>query len=318
MQAQKRRKVWLIGGYGPNGGNIIAYHVGLILWKHFNCKITVVSFNERCLEPHPMFEHEEVFDSILVADFIKLVEPNDFMISHGSFSNRQLGLRVKCEKLMFVQSFNTFKLLDVYFDHYVVVSSFVKRFLKSTYNLEAQIISPFIDFKKIPKPIPWNEKKDELLVYPKFNKDQFSFFFASIKNRLIKENIPFTVLDDKKKIEQKELYETINQYKYFLTLSIAEGFGLVPLEAMSMGVVVLGFNGYGGRQYMQVGKNCLTVEHQKVHRIFPNLKWAIENDLEAQKIGAQAKATATNFSYKVFENRWISYFFNIFEKKLKV
>jgi len=39
-------------------------------------------------------------------------------------------------------------------------------------------------------------------------------------------------------------------------LSVAEGFGLVPLEAMAMGSVVVGFDGYGGREHLTPGANC--------------------------------------------------------------
>src|SRR5207302_1108578 len=45
---------------------------------------------------------------------------------------------------------------------------------------------------------------------------------------------------------QSELLSRLGSVRYLLTLSPVEGFGLVPLEAMAMGTLVVGYDGFGG------------------------------------------------------------------------
>jgi glycosyltransferase involved in cell wall biosynthesis len=54
----------------------------------------------------------------------------------------------------------------------------------------------------------------------------------------------------------RELMARIGQCRHLLTLSAAEGFGVVPLESVAMGTTVMGFDGLGGRDYMRPGINC--------------------------------------------------------------
>ena len=46
--------------------------------------------------------------------------------------------------------------------------------------------------------------------------------------------------------------------------SYAQGFGLMPLEAMAMGCTVVGFDGYGGRDYMRPDINCCVVPYPDI------------------------------------------------------
>jgi hypothetical protein len=59
-------------------------------------------------------------------------------------------------------------------------------------------------------------------------------------------HIPWDVIVDK---PEAEVAATLGRAAVFLSLSYMESVGLVPLEAMASGCVVIGFHGYGGLEY---------------------------------------------------------------------
>jgi len=52
-----------------------------------------------------------------------------------------------------------------------------------------------------------------------------------------------------KYMENKEFIKTMSNYKYFINFYFDEGFGLPPLEAMSVGTVPIIINNHGARSY---------------------------------------------------------------------
>jgi glycosyltransferase involved in cell wall biosynthesis len=59
-------------------------------------------------------------------------------------------------------------------------------------------------------------------------------------------HIPWDIIIDK---PEAEVAETLGRAAIFLSLSHMESVGLVPLEAMASGCVVIGFHGHGGLEY---------------------------------------------------------------------
>jgi hypothetical protein len=59
-------------------------------------------------------------------------------------------------------------------------------------------------------------------------------------------SIPWQAIDNTTEEQTADILGTATIY---LSLSAMESFGLVPIEAMSAGCVVVGFNGYGGMEY---------------------------------------------------------------------
>jgi glycosyltransferase involved in cell wall biosynthesis len=52
---------------------------------------------------------------------------------------------------------------------------------------------------------------------------------------------------------ETEVADILRESMIFLSFSTQEGFGLPPLEAMACGCVVVGYDGFGGREYFQRG-----------------------------------------------------------------
>jgi glycosyl transferase family 1 len=59
-------------------------------------------------------------------------------------------------------------------------------------------------------------------------------------------SIPWTILEDR---SEREIAETFGRSTIVLSLPFLESFGLVPLEAMASGAVVIGFHGHGALEY---------------------------------------------------------------------
>lgn len=303
-----KKTLWLIEGYGPNGGNHTVWQIGKTIQQHFDITVKNVHFGRNKKTTGLFYGLDETIESFPFFDFRKKLQKQDILLSHGSFSKHALGLRFDCTKIMYVQGFSTFKVIDGFFDHYVAVSDFVQNYLRNTYRIQASLILPFIKLDNMPKPLPWEEKKEAIFVYPKFNKDHFELMFPKIEQFLKRQNIEYDLLINNVKIEQTDLHNIINRYKYFMSLSVAEGFGLVPLEAMHLGCVVLGFDGFGGRSYMKRGENCLTVPYPQLQKVIGNIRQAFKQKDMVKQISEQAQITPQQYSLEAYNKNWIDFF----------
>ena len=85
----------------------------------------------------------------------------------------------------------------------------------------------------------------------------------------------------------------------FLSLSRLEGFGLPPLEAMASGCLVVGFTGFGGKEYARPD-NGLWVEEDDLIRCAQVLAEAVRmlqhNPQETVKLTSNARQTAAEYN----------------------
>lgn len=59
-------------------------------------------------------------------------------------------------------------------------------------------------------------------------------------------SVPWAIIENK---PEREIAEIFGRSTLVLSLPFLESFGLVPLEAMASGAIVIGFHGYGGLEY---------------------------------------------------------------------
>lgn len=307
MLAQRYQRVFVIGAYLPNGGTRMAYHVGRILERDFGITAIAVQIVDETPD-HGIHDYDLAMPQVTLAQMEQDIRAEDILIVNPSFSSHQFGWRLPGLKLCYVQGFNTYALLDRGFDHYVAVSGFVRDFLHSVYALETSVIAPFIELERMPEAPAWEQRPARLVLpYRKGIAEVWEQSFARLRE-IVAARAPQIEFDEPlagTDIAQPELFARIGAARYFLTLSAAEGFGLVPLEAMALGCTVVGYDGFGGRQYMRPNENCLTAAYPQIERVADMLIAAVNDPAHSVQIAQCGRETARSYTYAAFRNAWI-------------
>jgi len=314
------RKVYVVEAYVPNGGTYMAYHVARILHLDFGYEVYVLTDNPDLDKGHAhgMFSYEPLFPCLPLSKASTIVRNQDVLICNPSFSAHNFGLKVRGMKIMYIQGFTTFSVLDRFFDYYVSVGNFTHNFLKNIYDLESTIIPAFLEDPPLESPAKqsppeWSQRRPYSVTLNL--KGEVSYLLLSRLREILKtkdRNLEVSIDWDgaikaaqKRKIH-KDFISTIAASRYLLTLSVAEGFGLVPLEAMAVGTVVMGFDGFGGRDYMVTGKNCAVCPYPDVLGVAEQMIKVIGDTNYAQTLSALGIKTAARYNYKTFRKAWIA------------
>ncbi len=305
MTAQRRR-AFVIGAYIPRGGTYMSYHLGHILHHDFGFQMIAVQIGKEAAD-NGILSYDPKFPSITVAGMEAEINDDDVLVCNPSYSAYMFGLRLPGRKLCYVQGFNTFKVLDRGFDAYVAVSDVVRRYLSAVYDLSPPIIPPFVDLAGTPVAQSWWARPPgSILVYAKDNAAA-----APIIERIraiLSSRAPDIALDSfitGVALPQAEFMQRLGRYRHLLNLSIAEGFGLVSLEAMAMGTTVLGFDGFGGRDYMQPGINCAVAAYPDIEAVTDHLIAVIRAPELGARFADVGRATAERYGYDRFRSAWV-------------
>lgn len=303
-------RVFVMGAYIPAGGTHMAYEIGRVAHKSLGLSCHAVICDQESPQ-QSVFDYPEIFDSVQRGDLPGIVRPQDLLICNPSFSDGSVGLIHNCRKLMYVQGFNTFTTLDRWFDSHIAVSGFVQDYLANVYGLEAPIIRPFVTIDNIPQKSWWSREKDSVWFYLKGNQTTQMAILERFRQELRNlDPAAEAAIDWDGSIlwagsqKQHTLLTKLAERRHFVTLSACEGFGLVPLEAMAMGTTVLGFDGFGSRDYMRSGANCLVQVYPNLKGVAVDLLNCLHHEERAATIAARGPATAARYSRAQFEVSW--------------
>src|SRR5699024_1543922 len=125
--------------------------------------------------------------------------------------------RLPCHKVMYLQGVNTFTTLDKNFDHYVASSRFVQQHVKENFNVDSQVIHPFINIDIFNKGIPWKQRSNQilLLTYKNETLREYKKLIHQYQRRYPLGSLSFKRI---KNLPQEELSTIMGQHKYYLTL----------------------------------------------------------------------------------------------------
>jgi hypothetical protein len=285
----------------------MAYHVGLILHEVFGFECFALDIDIG-MPDRDLFEYPRRFSRLPWEAGGAMATPDDLLVVNPSFSSLLLGLSFPGRKLSYVQGFTTFDVLDGFLDHYVAVSGFVRDFLARTYGLDPPVIPAFVHTERVPEPPPWEERPPgRVLVLRKSHSAAFLKYLtpllAARRPGLRVEFDPVTGL-----LSQRELLEKMQGYRYVLSLSACEGFGLGPLEAMLCGCAVVGFHALGGKDYMEPGRNCEAVGYPEFAQLADALARILSDDAYAHSLAAEGRRTALRLGIEPFRERWGEFF----------
>jgi len=306
--AARYRQAYVVGAYLPNGGTHMAWHVGRILQRDFGIPAVAVGIAGESPD-HGIHAYDLAMPLVPLAQMESDIGRDDILIANPSFSSHQFGLRLPGFKLSYVQGFNTFALLDLKFDHYVAVSGFVAEFLRAAYGLATRVIAPFVDLEHLPPAPAWTQRPaTTVLPYRKGLPEVWDASYARLRE-IIAARAPEIVFAEPLAsvgIPHAALLARLGTARYVLSLSAAEGFGLVPLEAMAMGALACGYDGFGGRQYMRPNENCAVAAYPDIELVADRLIAAVRDTHSSARQAAQGRLTAQAYSYAAFRAAWIS------------
>jgi hypothetical protein len=285
----------------------MSYHLARILHRDFDLMAVAVS-NSAEHAQNSMFLYDLEYPTVTMEEMIASIREEDILIANPSFSHHGLGVRARGKKVMYIQGFNTFNLLDCQFDHYVSVSAFVQSFIRNVYAIETEVIPAFIDVSPNLPRKPWTDRpRDSFFVWTKGD----SLLLNSIHERL-RHTVPEHRLEPTltTRVNHGEVLQMLGERRFFITLSAAEGFGLPALEAMAMGATVIGFDGFGGREYMRSGTNCMVRPFPDVEGVAKAIRLLYSDNQQAEALAEAGKKTAAEerFSYEGFRSAWIRQF----------
>lgn len=297
-------RVYVVGAYIPRGGTRMAYALGRVLHERFDKEVIVVRVGDET-PAHGIFDYPHQFDLIDLASMEAHITERDLLIANPSFSDHLFGPRLPGTKLMYVQDFKTFAVIDGFFNHYVCCSRCIAHFLKLVYDMEVPVIPLCYHAEDVPEPVPWDERvADEIVVVGKhYAAELFAIVEREMKARGVTHRLRL-VTDG---IPHRELLAEMARHRYFMAITPAEGFGLTPLEAMACGCAVMGFHGCGGLEYMRSGENCDVAPYPDVAGMVDHAAALLADDGRARKLAEQSLVDAPTYEYTEFERSWVSY-----------
>jgi hypothetical protein len=165
----------------------MAYHIGRILHRDFGFEVAAVTLGDEHAG-NGLFLYEVPFPAMPIAEMEQVITDCDILIANPSFSSHLFGLRLPGRKLMYVQDFKTFALLDRGFDHYVCVSGVVAKFLAAIYGVRARIISAFIAAERFPSALPWRARPAEsILIHVKGDPNYQNMVLTRLRDAVARE-----------------------------------------------------------------------------------------------------------------------------------
>jgi hypothetical protein len=245
------------------------------------------------------------------------ITDRDVLIINPSFSHLMLGWKIPGFKISYVQGFSTYEMLDRKIDHYVAVSEFVAKYLRCVYDIKARIIPAFINLEKLPNLIPWKDRPAAVVLpYRKGIGEIWNLSYERLRE-IVTSRAPQIVFKNatfgEVLLPHHELLSQIAGVRYLLVLSAAEGLALVPLEAMAMGTLVLGYDGFGGRQYLRSGVNSAVAPYPEIERVAEMLIEAVKSPEKSAAMALRGMQTAQKYSYAAFRRRWIDEFSRVLD-----
>ena len=201
-------------------------------------------------------------------------------------------------------------------DHFIANSSVVKKRIEQIYRRSAQVIHPPIEIKRLKKNI--SEQKEDyfitigrLVPYKRVDVMIQAFNQMSDKKLLIlgdgNDRDRLSNLVQSSNIEllgfvsEEKKIDLLSKAQAFLFCA-EEDFGMSPVEALAMGIPVIGFQQGGTVDYLQDGINGITFSDQNPKSLMNAISKFKEIHFDSRKISASVDQFDTsNFKAKLSE-----------------
>ena len=109
-------------------------------------------------------------------------------------------------------------------------------------------------------------------------------------------------------IPNRDVFSAMEQASYFVMVSQPEGFGIVYLEAMAAGCVVIGAEGQGIADIIRNGENGFLVPVDDPGRIADVIGFCMQNPDTAGRIAREGQALAQQMNWSVNAQKYLALF----------
>lgn len=293
-------RVFVYQAFIQAGGTHMAYHIGCILQRHFGAEVLAVGSPPES----GMFRYPVDMPVIDEETMVGTASADDLLICNPSFSDRMFGLRLPCRKLSYVQGVRTFRVLDVFFDRYVFVSKWARRFVNQHYGIDGPVIPAFIDtdtFHPGDSQPACRRRAVCAILARKHDPLVFERLCGVYARIHAGEPLPFEMVPV---LPQADLARRLRECRAYLSLDVMEGFGLPMLEAMACGCAVVGWDSGGCSEYARAGRNALLARYGDVEALAHSIHAVVTNDTTAERLADSGLQTAPGFGWQRFCAAW--------------
>jgi glycosyltransferase involved in cell wall biosynthesis len=171
---------------------------------------------------------------------------------------------------------------------------------------------------RMPQATAWHERPPgSALVYMKNPSKEHRVLMADTiaKLKRLAPHIDLSQVLEGRHLSHQEFLQRLGSVRYFINMSLAEGFGLVPLEAMAMGTMVTGVDGLAGRDYLRHGENCLISSIKNLRNLPQVITQAFDDEKLAAQCAAGGQETARLYGYPPFKAAWLKQFTQFLQKE---
>lgn len=257
-----------------------------------------------------------------------MLEQSDMLIVPEVMTDIKGLKKMKCRKVLFVQAtaFLFQSLPDdethssLGFKDAIGIMPHMISIIENFTHLKTKIIPPFIADYFYKKPEKLHERKKKILVYPKFQQQDYSIIRRVLRDKLEAINPSglsslFTKgweMVEVKDKTHKEVAELMQEAMFFISTNSFEAFNTSVPEAMAAGCINLCYEGFGPRDYLKDKENAFVFGNNEAYRLCTFLFELIdkfeENNGVFFKMRERAYETARQYTLTNAEQPITSYF----------
>jgi len=332
--------IYLIG-FAQNAGGVhmTVDMVNYLVINHVDCNI--------------VYNFSNGYDEILLFNPIKITDIDRFKfkkivstIYSSTFYAKELSNKYNVPLVYFAQGYepyfengNDYGIAELSYklaDSILTISDYLKRQYKNTFNVDSAVVRNGINYdllynensnqkiKTITFVLRDNVLKGDFILLDILKKITIKYKNLNINLLYNNERLefPFNVNDSikinkmKGPFTRKELASIFQNSDLYIDASFTEGFGLVPLEAMAAGNVVVVSNSGGVNEYLENGVNGFIVDNMNdVDSYLEKIDLLLNDEKLYQEIKNNMKDTIKTFDYDIIIDEYIDFLGKEIEEK---
>lgn len=191
----------------------------------------------------------------------------------------------------------------------IAISNHISEYHERKNNIKIPVINNGLVFKKYFNENVFSKNNTNIFSHARKGVECLNTFLQIYEKKEISNKIRLTIKNEI--ISLDEIIEKFQNNKFFIDFSYLDGFGLMPLEAMASGCIVICLNSGGNQEFTKHMSNCFCFEKENINLYEDILSSIImiENDNSlCEKMKKNAIETAKSFDWDIKIQDYISYY----------